>query len=321
MGPTGSGKSAMAMAIAKSRPTVIINADAMQMVSDLRILTARPTPEEEAQAEHALYGVLRADEPTNVARWLAMVEPVIARALAQGKLPLLVGGTGMYVKALMGGLARVPPIPEAIRNTYRAMAAQDTSLHSLPAGESAHQFGASVGGISLHALLAARDPIMASKLKPGDTQRLMRALEVIEATGVSLDHWQQQAAAPLFPHVKYRCYYIQMPRAEVYRRIDARFHNMMQAGALEEVRALVAPIAQVPTARLNTLSPIYRAHGVPELIAYLRGEMTLEAAIAKAQQHTRNYAKRQMTWIRNQLPDAVAIDPLSPLNFTELSLS
>ncbi len=288
MGPTGSGKSAMALEIAKSRPTVIINADAMQMVATLRVLSARPTVEEEAQAEHALYGVLRADEPTSVARWLSLVEPIIRQTHAVGKLPLLVGGTGMYVKALQDGLAAVPAVPEEIRQKYRALAQAE-----------------------LHPMLMQRDPIMAAKLKTGDTQRLIRALEVVEATGLSLDHWQRQKANPLFPDAVYRYYYMQMPRAEVYARIDARFQKMLDAGALDEVRGLLAQ-------GLAPDTPILRAHGVPELAAYLNGTMALDEAIEKSQQNTRNYAKRQMTWIRNQLPEATPVNPLSPPNFTEL---
>ncbi len=277
MGPTGSGKSAMALAIAAKRPTVIINADAMQMVSTLRVLSARPTVEEEAAAEHALYGVLKPEEPTSVARWITLVTPIIERAFAEGKLPLLVGGTGMYVKALQDGLAAVPPIPEEIRQKYRAMEQEE-----------------------LHPALVELDPTMAAKLKPGDTQRLIRALEVVEATGESLAHWQEQPTARAFPNVPFLYYYMEMGREEVYARIDRRFLTMLEHGALEEVKALLA-------LKLPVDLPILRAHGVPELVAYLAGKMTLGEAVSKGQQNTRNYAKRQMTWIRNQLPDAVAI--------------
>ncbi len=274
----------MALAIAQARPTVIINADAMQLVSALRVLTARPSEAEEAQAEHALYGVLPADSPTSVAVWLQLVEPVICQAWEQGKLPLLVGGTGMYIKALIDGLAQVPPIPEAIRTTVRSWAKEDAP--------------------GLHARLAACDPTMAAALKPGDTQRLLRALEVMETTGKSLNYWQQQPPEPLFPTAQFACYAVGMPRQEIYDRIDRRFEIMLEKGALEEVRALLAMALPADT-------PILRAHGVPELAAYLRGEMPLADAIAKGQQNTRNYAKRQLTWIRNQLPEATLVtDPL-----------
>lgn len=286
LGPTGSGKTALALRVAAARPTLIINVDAMQMVADLRVLTARPTEAEESAAEHALYGVLAAQEPTSVARWLALAEPVIRRAWAEGKLPLLVGGTGMYLSALRGGLAAVPEIPETLRADLRA------------------RFPSADGG-ALYNALTARDPAMAALLKPGDTQRLLRALEVIEATGTSLSEWQTRSTVPLFPNAVFHGYYIDMPREESYARIDRRFQLMMENGALDEVRALMAQ-------HLPPETPILRAHGVPELAAYLRGELAMDAAIAKAQQHTRNYAKRQMTWIRNQLPDATPIPADAP---------
>ena len=293
LGPTGSGKSAMALRIAAKRPTVIINADAMQMVRDLRILTARPTQAEEAQAEHALYGVLDAAEPTSVARWLALIVPIIRRAWQEGKLPLLVGGTGMYLSALREGLAVVPQIPSELRDRLR---------REYP----------DAGDGRLHAALAARDPVMAASLKSGDTQRLLRALEVVEATGQSLSEWQQQATVPPFPEAAFSSYYIDLPREESYRRIDARFELMMREGALSEVETLLAR-------KLSEDTPILRAHGVPELASYLRGKMAIEEAIDKAQQHTRNYAKRQMTWIRNQLPDAQPLAASATPDFIELS--
>lgn len=272
MGPTGTGKSALALAVAQHRPTVIINADAMQMVADLRIITARPSIAEEAQAEHALYGVLPGREPTSVARWLHMVAPVITRAWSEGKLPLLVGGTGMYIKALREGLAAVPPIPEAIRAPIRSMAAPE-----------------------LYAALKKKNA--EAGFKPGDTQRLARALEVLEATGKTIQWWQGQKHAPAFPDAVWRSFYLHMPRDALYDRLNRRFVAMMEAGALEEVRALAAK-------NLPSDLPITRAHGVPELVAYLRGAMTYDDAIARAQQNTRNYAKRQMTWLRHSAGDA-----------------
>lgn len=275
MGPTGSGKSALALRLAQSRPAVIINADAMQMVRQLRIITARPDATEEARAEHALYGVLDAWQPTSVARWIALAVPVIERAWAEGKVPLLVGGTGMYIKALREGLASVPPIPAALRAQLRA------------------RYPSAADG-ALHAAVASVDPYAAARLKPGDTQRLLRALEVMEATGKPLGWWQAQAAQPAFPQAAWRHAHLTAPRAELYARLDQRFLTMMEAGALAEVRGLMA-------LGLPSGTPILRAHGVPELIAHLRGDMPLAEAIAKAQQHTRNYAKRQITWLRRQL--------------------
>jgi tRNA dimethylallyltransferase len=320
MGPTGSGKSALAIRLAQARPSIIINADAMQLVSTLRVITARPTEQEEAAAEHALYGVLPPESPTSVAVWLALVEPVIRRAWAEGKEPLLVGGTGMYLKALMDGLAAIPAIPDAIREKYRAMALEQlqqarVASHGEPAGQGSAS-AARVGGEleaqrreakptppssnKLYALLAHKDPIMAAQLKPGDTQRLARALEVIDATGTSLIHWQTQKSKPLFPGSEFRAFHIDIHRPELYGRIDRRFTQMMAQGALDEARALLA-------LNLPPDTPITKAHGIPELTAHLRGEMSLEAAITRAQQHTRNYAKRQLTWIRNQMPGAVGV--------------
>lgn len=275
MGPTGTGKSALALNVARARPAVIINADAMQMVADLRIITARPTAEEEAQAEHALYGVLPGNEATSVARWLGLVVPVIKRAWAEGKLPLLVGGTGMYVKSLREGLAPIPSIPEDIRARVRVMDAPQ--------------------------LYAALQTHGAADFKPGDTQRLARALEVIEATGKPIAYWQSQKHAPPFPDAQWQTAYLQMPREVLYDRLNHRFTAMMEVGALDEVKALLAK-------NLPADLPIMRAHGVPELAAYLRGEMAYDAAIAQAQQNTRNYAKRQMTWLRHSAGEAQAIE-------------
>ncbi len=261
------------------------------MYRPLRILTARPTVAEEAVSEHALYGVLAAEESSSVARWLNMVVPVIRTAAAEGKLPLLVGGTGMYLKALMNGLAEVPEIPAEIRRKIRESRVENresSKIHASP--------------LSLYAMLLAKDPAMAARLKPGDTQRILRALEVIEATGKSLLYFQEQPTQPPLPDARFRLFMATLPRTEIYRRIDARFLKMMNEGALEEVRQLVA--SGGGQARH---SPLFKAHGVPELLAHLRGEMTLEAAIAQAQQNTRNYAKRQMTWLRNQFPQAVGV--------------
>lgn len=276
MGPTGTGKSALALEVAKVRPTVIINADAMQMVADLCIITARPTVEEEAQAEHALYGVLPANQPTSVARWLQLVKPVIERAWAEGKLPLLVGGTGMYVKALREGLVDVPPIPEDIRSQARSMDAMQ--LYE-----------------------ALRERGAEANFKQGDTQRLTRAWEVLESTGKPIGWWQAQKQQPTFPEAAWCVAYLALPREELYTRLNTRFASMMDQGALNEVRLLLAK-------KLHPDTPILRAHGVPELAAHLEGRMELGQAIEQAQQNTRNYAKRQMTWLRHSAGDAQALD-------------
>lgn len=282
MGPTGTGKSGLALEIARARPAVIINADAMQMVDALRIITARPTEAEERQAEHALYGVLDAREPTSVALWLELVRPVIDRAWAQGKLPLLVGGTGMYIKALMEGLSRMPTIADAIREEVRELTTEQA-----------------------YAALEEEDPQMASRLKRGDTQRILRALEVMRGTGTSLAEWQEQTGEPTFPKATYHMFHTELPREEVYARIDRRFELMIEQGALEEVKALME-------LHLPLSIPIMRAHGVPELMAHLKGEMELKKAISKGQQNTRNYAKRQLTWLRQQAKNSVSIQMDNP---------
>lgn len=270
-GPTASGKSARAIDIAQSLNGVIINADAMQVYADLRILTARPTPEDEAIAPHALYGVLPAGKACSAARWLELARPAIAEAAGNGCVPIVTGGTGLYLKALMEGLSPIPDIPAAIR-------------------EQARQLWQTEGA----AALAVRDSVMAARLKPGDTQRGTRALEVWLATGRSLADWQDMPRIRPFPEAAFEIISVTLERAELYRRCDARFLAMMEAGGLAEAKAL-------HTQRLDPALPALRAVGVPELFGYLDGEWDLDTAIAKGQQATRNYAKRQMTWFRHQL--------------------
>ncbi len=309
MGPTASGKSALAMNLAQRMDGVIINADAMQMYADLRILTARPTETEEAQIPHRLYGVLGAHEDSSVAVWLERVVPTIRAAWRQGRQPLLVGGTGMYIKALMEGLAEIPPVPDEIRLRARTLGKEALAMH---------------------------DPLMDARLKPGDTQRRLRALEVILATGQSLAHWQAQKTATPLPEAFFDVYKIDRPREEIYARIDQRFAEMIENGALEEVKALqrnlfkgqegsavarpslesraaVAPGGACTAQNKICNLQILKSHGVPEILAYFAGEMSLEKAMLKAQQNTRNYAKRQMTWLRNQLPEAMRVEHLDDI--------
>ena len=273
-GPTASGKSALGLAIAEEFRGTLINADSMQVYRDLAILTARPSAAELARAPHRLYGVLDAAEVCSAARWCAMAEAEIAAAQAEGRLPLLVGGTGLYFRALLKGLAPVPEIPAAVRAAARA-------LHK------------SIGGVLFHAVLARRDPEAGTRLHPSDSQRLIRAYEVVTATGRTLRDWhrgdgagtQRRAAALL----------LLPPREALYDAIDRRFLAMVERGAREEVRALLAR-------GLAPELPAMKAVGVPELIREIRGEISLEGAMALAQQASRNYAKRQITWFRHQLP-------------------
>ena len=275
-GPTASGKSALALDLARTLGGTVINADSMQVYRELRILTARPTPEEEALVPHRLYGVLPAAEACSAARWRAMALGEIGAAHAAGRLPILAGGTGLYLRALTHGLSPIPDISPGVREATRRRFAE-------------------LGNEAFHAELAARDPAMGARLHPGDTQRLIRAAEVLAATGRSLAEWQREPAGEaaarglsLFTIV------LLPPRAPLRERIAARFAAMLEAGALEEVRALAA-------LGLPRDLPAMKAHGVPELMRHLAGELTLEEATRRAVAVTRQYAKRQFTWLRHQM--------------------
>jgi tRNA dimethylallyltransferase len=275
-GPTASGKSALAIALAQRLGGWVINADSMQVYGDLRIITARPTPQEEEAAPHRLFGHVDAAQNYSVGRWLADAESVLREARAAGLLPIFVGGTGMYFKALTQGLSDIPAVPEGVRATVRAEADGLTPPE-------------------LHARLAAHDPVMAAKLRPTDPQRILRALEIYAATGRSLAEFQGARSAPLLDMAACRAVFLAPDRLILNARIDARFDAMMREGALQEVERLA-------TRNLDPALPAMRAHGVPGLIAYLRGECSLEDAIQKGKQDTRHYAKRQFTFVRHQLP-------------------
>jgi tRNA dimethylallyltransferase len=276
-GPTAGGKSGLALELAEAFDGVVINADSMQVYRELEILTARPGPEALARAPHRLYGALSGHERCSAGRWRALALAEIAAAQAAGKLPLVVGGSGLYLRALIEGLAEVPEVPAALRE----------------AAEARHR---ELGGPGLHAELAARDPAMAARLRPSDSQRLIRAWEVLEATGRSLAAWQvadgagDDAAAYRFLRL------VRLPpRTALYAACDARFRAMIERGALEELRHL-------RERGLDPRLPVMRALGVRELGRHLDGAESLDAAVARAQQATRNYAKRQMTWLRTQTP-------------------
>jgi tRNA dimethylallyltransferase len=280
-GPTASGKSALALGLVGEIGGTIVNADSMQVYGDLRVITARPTEEEEARVPHRLYGHVDAAENYSVGRWLADVGPVLDAVRATGRVPILVGGTGLYFKALTQGLSAVPPVPEDIRADVRArMEAQ--------------------GPGALHAELSRRDP--STQLKPGDRTRIARALEVLEATGRPLSEWHREGLPPLLDPALAVKVFLAPERPELRRRIDARFDTMVAAGALEEVRALAAR-------KLDPLLPAMKAHGVPWLIRHLAGEITLAEAAEGAKNDTRRYTKRQFTWVRHQLPDWTWIAP------------
>jgi tRNA dimethylallyltransferase len=274
-GPTASGKSALAVRIADERGGIIANADSMQVYRELRILTARPSEAEEAAVPHRLYGFRQGAEPYSVAEWLKDVAPLIAAARRGGPPLVIVGGTGLYFKALLEGLSPVPEIPVDIRHQWRAEAAAKSSA-------------------VLHGILAHRDPAMAARLQPSDPQRIVRALEVLEATGRSLLDWQQVQGEPLLDLAEAERLFVSRPREALYSRCDARLEAMIEAGALDEVRRLAA-------LRLGADVPVMRALGVRPLLAHLGGVLSLEAALVAAKTETRQYAKRQLTWARSNM--------------------
>jgi tRNA dimethylallyltransferase len=265
-GPTASGKSALALAVAKEFGGTIINADAMQCYRELRVLTARPSPEDEAEAPHRLYGVRAADEPANAAWWRAAAKAEMEAAT----FPILCGGTGMYFSSLVKGIADIPNPGEAARAEARRLLAE-------------------IGPEALHAKLDAET---AAKLKPGDSQRVARAYEVLQGTGKGISFWQTQPTEKL-QGWRLKMLLLDPPRPDLREAIEARFATMLEQGALEEARALLAQ-------NLPPDLPLLRAHGMPELTAYLHGEITLEEAKSRAVLATFQYTKRQMTWFRHQ---------------------
>ena len=282
-GPTASGKSALALELAQAAGGVIINADSMQVYRDLRVLTARPTPAEEARVPHRLYGHVDAAVNFSAGAWINDARAVLAEARAQNRLPVFVGWSGLYFKALTHGLSAVPPIPVAIREDVRARLERD-------------------GVEALHAELARRDAAGAERLKPRDRTRIARALEVVEATGRSLTDWHRDGLPPLLPQGRCRALFLSPDRDQLYARIDARFGVMLEAGALQEVADLAAR-------QLDPLLPAMKAHGVPALIRHLKGEITREEAAEIGRADTRHYAKRQFTWFRHQLPEFEWVKP------------
>jgi tRNA dimethylallyltransferase len=279
-GPTASGKSALAMAVAERLGGAIINADSMQVYRELRVLTARPSPADEARIRHKLYGVLPVAEPCSAARWRDLAERAIVEARTDGHVPILVGGTGLYFRALLQGLAPVPEIPAEVRSKVRELARNE-------------------GPERLHQRLAERDDVMASRLQPGDRQRVARALETMMATGRSLAEWQEmEAKGGLGGREPVTKLLILPPREVVYARCDARLEDMAKTGGLDEARALDA-------LGLDADLPAMKALGVPHFLAAVRGEMRLDEAITAAQTATRHYAKRQFTWFRHQFADWV----------------
>jgi len=274
-GPTACGKSAAALALGEKLGGVIINADSMQVYSDLRILSARPSNEDEARVPHALYGFVPAANAYSVGQWLEDVKGAIADAGRQGRMPIITGGTGLYFKALLEGLSPVPDIPDDVRKHWRDMAREKGAEH-------------------LHGLLRERDPQMAARLRPSDPQRVIRALEVFDATGHSLARWHAEPGKPLVGEDQAARVFVEPPREALYERIDNRFDAMLEEGALEEVKLLGVQ-------KLDPELPAMRALGVKPLMAMLKGDIEREEAIARAKTETRRYAKRQLTWAKSNM--------------------
>ena len=282
-GPTASGKSAAALALAKRFGGLVVNADSMQVYRDLRVLTARPSEAEEQEAPHRLFGEIDGAENFSVGRWLAAAKAIL-KERADAAAPLIfVGGTGLYFRALTQGLSDIPLVPEAVRAAVRAEAE----------GEPTER---------LHAWLAERDPTTAARLRPSDRQRVLRALEVVAATGRPLADFQGAREAPPLAPGEWAGLFLAPERAALNARIDARFEAMLRQGALEEAEALMRR-------GLDPALPVMRAHGAPHLMAHLKGEIPLAEAAELAKRDTRQYAKRQFTWARHQMTDFAWVIP------------
>ncbi|CAN5478972.1 tRNA (adenosine(37)-N6)-dimethylallyltransferase MiaA [soil metagenome] len=275
-GPTASGKSALALKLARETGAELINADSMQIYAGMPVLTAGPTPNELAQAPHHLFGVVDAADGWSVARWLEAASAALADIAARGRPAIVVGGTGLYFKALTHGLADVPPVPETQREVSALLYA-------------------ALGEPEFRDILAALDPAAETRIEVGDRQRLLRAHAVAIATGKSLTVWQTDTR-PTLAEGSWRGLVLEPPRTDLYDRCDARLGVMVENGALDEVAAMEAR-------GLNPALPALKAVGYRQLAAHLRGEISLDAALDDARQETRRYAKRQMTWFRNQTPD------------------
>jgi len=284
-GPTASGKTLLSVALAKTLGGEVINADSMQVYSDLRLISARPTDEEMAKVPHHLFGHVPASERYSTGRWLEAAKKKITDVQRRGKVPIVIGGTGLYHLSLIEGLSKIPPVPEDVRLEVSELVKRG-------------------GTDALYSRLEAVDAPVAEKLGPGDTQRLSRALEVWLATGKSISSFQGRRTRPALADEKWLGIALTPPRSRLYARIDRRFEGMLMEGAMEEARGLMAQ-------ELPEDLPAMKAHGIPWLLAYLRGEMKAEAAAEHAKRDTRRYAKRQFTWIGRQFPFWARIPSMS----------
>jgi tRNA dimethylallyltransferase len=271
-GPTASGKSALALDLAERAGGTIVNADSAQVYRELSIVSARPSAVEEARAPHQLYGYRDGAEACSAADWAADAKAAIAEAHVEGRLPILVGGTGLYIRTLLDGIAPIPPIDPDIRAEVRALEVAEA-----------------------HAALAREDSEAAGRLRPTDTSRVARALEVVRSTGRPISDWQSQKRGGIGVEVALRPLLLLPPREWLYARCDARFRRMMSEEGIEEVRRLLAR-------NLDPALPVMRAIGVPEIAAFLRGELSRQQATEAGSTATRQYAKRQYTWFSRQTP-------------------
>lgn len=275
-GPTASGKSALAIALARGLDGEVVNADSMQVYRDLQVLSARPAPDEMDDVPHHLFGHVDAAQRYSTGSWLKDAQDAVRAIQARGRVPIVVGGTGLYLLALVQGLSEIPPVPEEVRAEVRAVLSDR-------------------GVEGLRARVEAVDPDTAARLGAGDRQRLSRALEVWLATGRTLSEFQGARTPPVLTEGQWLGLALTPPRPRLYARIDRRFEGMMMQGAMEEARALVAR-------ELDPDLPAMKAHGLPALAAFIRGELDAEAAAEHAKRDTRRYAKRQFTWIGRQFP-------------------
>ena len=282
-GATASGKSSLAVAVAEKFYGTVVNADSMQVYKELRLLTARPLEKEEKQIPHRLYGVLSGEKACSAGIWLEMAKNEIKTAWVANRIPVITGGTGLYIRSLVKGLSPIPEVSQSIRKQARELMEN-------------------VGNESFYSSLAAKDPEMASRLHVSDSQRLIRAWEVLESTGKSLAYWQSLPPKPVID-VNPFVIFINRPREILYENCNNRFVEMFDNGAVEEVRSLLS-------LNLSAELPVMKALGVKEITAFINGNKTRQEAIEAAQQATRRYAKRQTTWFKHQLEANMIVSKL-----------
>ena len=280
-GPTASGKTEFAVQLAQNFDSVIINGDSMQVYKEIPIITNQATEAEKQGVPHLMFGYKSILEHSDINLWLEDAVPLIKKTMAESKTPIVVGGTGMYLKALIDGVSEIPEVPDDIRNHARNLLLE-------------------VGNEKFHELLKDKDPASGKKLNAGDSQRMTRAYEVIEFTGISIEEWNKKPHKKYFDKDIFEIHFLDKPREEIYDKINKRFEKFVEIGALDEAKKAheIFKNSGLDQNELNAL-PAYKSHGLRELMSYLNDEISLEEAIKKGQQVTRNYAKRQMTWWRN----------------------